>query len=442
LAVSSFNRDTDYNKYYHGYNSCKKKEIPRMNQMKMNKKDTNYKIITFLLGLIIIFIILSPTAGSQEVEDVATLNLLWENSDGHNATLWSVRWSPDGSMISATYFDNTTVVFHSNNGTVLRKLGSHPQPTGTRCDGEQDCTIVTHLPTRTSAWSPDGRYLAVGGDNKLIIIYDTLDWSIAKVFSDHKGSILTLEWSPGGTMIASGSGTDKVAMHNVPENMIKVWDFTGNELVAELEGHQDGVMNLKWSSDGSQIASASDDKTIMLWSTGDWNRTMTLTGHTLGVLDVTWSSDSSMLVSGSRDYKVRLWDAKTGESLDKWTEPNCVRSVHWHPEKNIIANSGVDETMLKIRNATTGTIIKTFTESAPSKSVVMSSRWSPDGSRLAAGAGKEHTLRVYAFGVKGSESKDELPAWIPGTVVFIIIAVIGVILILLPIAGKLKVSGR
>jgi WD40 repeat protein len=141
-------------------------------------------------------------------------------------------------MISATYFDNTTTIFYANNGTILTKLGSHPLRRGTRCDGEQDCTIVQHLPTRTSAWSPDGRFLATGGDNRLIIIYDTLDWSVAKIFSGHQGSILTLQWSPGGTMIASGSGTDKVAMHNIPENLIKIWDFYEGEHMADLEGHK------------------------------------------------------------------------------------------------------------------------------------------------------------------------------------------------------------
>jgi WD40 repeat protein len=232
-------------------------------------------------------------------------------------------------------------------------------------------------------------------------------------------------------------------MHNTAdENMVKIWDFSTGAAIANLTGHRDAVMNIKWSHDASRIATASDDKTIMLWSTSNWTSTMTLVGHTLGVLDVSWSPDDTKLVSGSRDYKVRTWDAKSGEPLELWREFNCVRSVHWHPNGEIIANSGVDEVMLKIRNATTGTIIKTFTESADTKSVVMSSRWSPDGKRLAAGAGKEHTLRVYALGVAGVEEKQEIPSWVFGTVIFIAVAAVGVSLILLPIIGKLKESGR
>ena len=133
---------------------------------------------------------------------------------------------------------------------------------------------------------------------------------------------------------------------------------------------------------------------------------------------------------------------RLGQALEKWTEPNCVRSVNWHPEKNIIAISGVDETMLKIRNATTGAILKTFTESAHSKSVVMSSRWSPDGSRLAAGAGKEHTLRVYAFGVEQENREEGMPKWLPGTLLFLALVAVGAALIFYPIVGKLKESGR
>jgi WD40 repeat protein len=399
---------------------------------------TSAILVILLIGCSVI-----PTAGMGESLDVTTLNLLWDNSEGHNATLWSVRWSPDDSMISATYFDNTTTIFNARNGSIITKMGSHPKPPrGSRCDGIQDCKDTDHWPTRVSAWSPDGQYLATGGDNRLIIIYETTNWTIAKILEGHDGSVLTLEWSPGGTMIASGSGTDKVGMHNLPENLIKIWDFSTGDVIADLVGHNEAVMNVKWSPNGSMIASASDDKMIMLWSTSDWTRTKTLTGHVLGVLDVDWSPNGTQLVSGSRDYKVRTWDVESGISLQRWTEPNCVRSVHWHPSGEIIANSGVDETVLKIRNGTTGTVIKTYTESAATNSVVMSSRWSHDGNKLAAGAGLEHTLRVYAFGTSAPPEKEGIPQWIPGTIIFLAICAAGIFLIMLPIFRRLGESGR
>lgn len=403
----------------------------------------NRKTSAILVLLIINLGVLPPGSYCESI-DVTTLNLLWDNSEGHNATLWSVRWSPDDSMISATYFDNTTTIFNSENGSIITKIGSHPLPEGhgTRCDGLQDCSDTTHLPVRTSAWSPDGKHLAIGGDTRLIFVYETTNWTLVNVLEGHEGSVLTLAWSPGGTMLASGSGQDKVARHNSAENIVKIWDFSLGTVIAELAGHTDGVMNIKWSPNGSRIATASDDKTIMLWSTSDWSRTNILTGHTLGVLDVDWSPNGTMLVSGSRDYKVRTWDAQSGQALQKWTEPNCIRSVHWHPSGELIADSGVTETMLKIRNATTGNVIKTFTETQKTKSAVMSSRWSHGGNKLAAGAGLKHTLRVYSFGVEVKEEKEDIPRWLPGTILFMVIAVVIIFLIMFPILKKLKESGR
>jgi WD40 repeat protein len=404
-------------------------------------KQLNRKISALIILMVINIAVLPPGNSGQGL-DVTTLNLLWENKDGHNATLWSVRWSPDDSMISATYFDNITTIFNAKNGTIIAKIGAHPLARGTRCDGEQDCDDTSHLPTRTSAWSPDGKYLATGGDNKLILVYDTTNWTLVKTLEGHEGSVLTLEWSPGGTMLASGSGQDKVAVHNSAENIVKIWEFSSGSVIAELVGHKDGVMNVKWSPNSSQIATASDDKYIMLWSTEDWTRTNTLRGHTLGVLDVDWSPNGTMLVSGSRDYKVRTWDALTGDALEVWSEPNCVRSVHFHPTGELIANSGVGETMLKIRNATTGTLIKTFTESADTKSVVMSSKWSHGGNKLAAGAGMEHTLRVYSFGAAPKEEGEGIPSWMPGTIIFLAVVAVVVVLIMIPVLRKLKESGR
>lgn len=395
-----------------------------------------------IFALIILSMMFIPQNHSKGSIDVTTLNLLWENKEGHNATLWSVRWSPDDSLISATFFDNTTTIFNAENGSIICKLGSHPLPHGTRCDGSQECSDENHLPTRSSAWSPNGDFLAVGGDDKNIYIFDTSTWSLVKTLVGHKGSVLTLAWSHDGTILASGSGTDKVAMHNIPENLIKIWDSSTGEVIANLEGHLDGVMNIKWSPNGSQIASASDDKTIMIWNTTSWVRTKIFAGHTLGVLDVDWSPDGSQLVSGSRDYNIRTWNALNGEEGQIWDDVNCQRSVDWHPDGELIAASGVDLVMLKIRNATTGTIIKTYTESADSRSVVMSSRWSSDGERLAAGAGKEHALRVYALGVSETKKEGETPSWLPGFALFLAVAVIGITLLLLPIKRKLRESGR
>lgn len=390
-------------------------------------------------------------------EDVPSLGLQWEVADGHNATLWCVRWSPDGALIAATYFDNTTVVFDSGDGTVMAELGPHALPGagwsgggaggGTRCDGGQDCTVdhPDHWPSRSNMFSPDGAYLATGGDNMKAIIYKTADWSVHRVLGEHTGSILSVCWSPDGKYLLTGTGMDKVDRHNEPENTLRVWDVENSTVEAAVRGFGDGVMNMRFSPNGSWVAAASDDKGVRVINTSDWKPLYTLAGHVNGVLDVCWSPDGERLASGSRDYKVRTWVAHNGTQGPRWDDANCVRSVDWHPGGSLIASSGVEEALCKIRNATTGDVILTLDEAGGTHSAVMSTRWSPDGNRLASGAGKEHTLRVYSFGV--GQSLDDggaegIPRWAGGATVILVLAVAGTFLLYWPLIKKFREAGR
>lgn len=401
-----------------------------------------------LLAISVVLLLMTAQVPPSVVEgqagevDIDSLGLLWANKEGHNATLWSVRWSPDGTMIAATFFDDTFTVFNAANGNIIVKRGAHPIGPASRCWGSKDCTL-DHKPLRTSTWSPDGKFLAVGGDSTDIVIYYTTNWTEYKTVEGHRGSVLTLAWSSDGKLLASGSGTDKVDMHNMPENEIRIWNTTSWTTEAILRGHADGIMNLRWSPNGTRLASASDDKTIRIWNRTSWKTEKVLAGHTLGALDVAWSPDGKTLVSGSRDYKVMAWDYDTGKALGRYTEANCVRSVDFHPSGKLYANSGVDEVQLKVRDMK-GTVLRSITDGISTKSDIMSSRWSPDGKFLAAGAGKEHTLRVYSFGHSGggTDNRKEIGKNLPGIVAFTVITAVVIAILYYPVVRKLKEGGR
>ena len=375
------------------------------------------------LAVLAISLAMPAPAASAVQPSPGSMGVLWQTTGGHNATLWCCRWSPDGSMIAATYFDNITEVYNSTTGKSIVRLFPAPAPRG-RCDGY---TPPGRFPMRSCAWSPDGSHLAMGGDDRTVVVYEVGTWNLSHVFTGHLGSVLTVEFSPDGKYLASGSGTDKVEMNNAnDENVVKVWDMANSTLVANLRGHKDGVMEVTWSPDGKRLVSVSDDKTIRVWSAANWSLEGELRGHTLGVLCADFSPDGTRLLTGSRDYTVRLWNITANVSgfaqSQKWSAPNCVRSVDWHPGGAFFACSGVDETQLAIRNATTGVVLRTFTESAATRSAVMSARWSPDGGRLAAGAGKEATLRVYAAGKLKPPATEAVPWWVPRLAVFSVIS--------------------
>ena len=59
-----------------------------------------------------------------------------------------------------------------------------------------------------------------------------------------------------------------------------------------MHGHLKSIASIKFSTDGSLIASASADKTIRLWSSTDGKFEKSLKDHKLGINDCCWSYDN------------------------------------------------------------------------------------------------------------------------------------------------------
>ena len=159
-------------------------------------------------------------------------------------------------------------------------------------------------------------------------------------------------------------------------------------LARTLEGHEHGVVSVKFSPDGKLLASASADKTIKLWDPETGKLIQTLHGHkqvdcgslrplvcmyfvvegylgrlrsrahpliprcmvtcrssqcactaikTQGISDVCWDSRSKYLCSASDDRTLKLWEAATGECLRTLEgHTNYVFCCKFNPDGNML----------------------------------------------------------------------------------------------------------
>lgn len=104
------------------------------------------------------------------------------------------------------------------------------------------------------------------------------------------------------------------------DGRLTVRAFPSGDLVRELTGHTDEILDLAFSPSGALMASASADRTIRLWNTSNWSLARTLSGHTGAVNAIAFSPDGTLLASAGYDNTIRIWRVSDGALLRTYTE--------------------------------------------------------------------------------------------------------------------------
>lgn len=192
-------------------------------------------------------------------------------------------WSPDGSQFAANGRASIRV-YDFETGKVLWQS-----------QGRKDAVDGI-------SWSPDGRWIAAGGQRRELAVYDAVSGALVHVFPPGEQRIHWVTWHPDSDRIA-------VAYDS---SLIRVWSFRERRLVATLDGHVAETFCVDWSPDGSRLASCSRDTTVKIWQSETWEELLTLKGHHQDVRTVFWSADGERLTSAALDGQVLTWDASLG----------------------------------------------------------------------------------------------------------------------------------
>ncbi|MFO1434196.1 MAG: WD40 repeat domain-containing protein [Candidatus Competibacteraceae bacterium] len=224
---------------------------------------------------------------------------------GHRNFVTGAAFSPDGRWLATAGRDGKVGLWKLD-----RPYGDDPEANP---ETESQEPLTVHTPNFNEAFtaiafSPAregiSHLLAVGSDKGVLRLWDMthLTAEPQTLEKRHEGAIVALEFSPDGRLLASGS----------QDKTVRIWDVANDAVnwhPPDFTGHPSRVTALAFSPDSHWLASADENGTIYRWNPTDVSaKSLIFTGNENPITAIAFRRDGHTLISASRDSTVRLWE--------------------------------------------------------------------------------------------------------------------------------------
>jgi WD40 repeat protein len=181
-------------------------------------------------------------------------------------------------------------------------------------------------PVKAMAVSLDGKFAAFGGENGKIQLFDLTTGNAVRTFEgQHAAPVSSLNFSSDGTKLASGSQDKKFA----------IWTVADGKQASVLETPAP-VNAVIWAAQDQQIATGGADNVIRMWSSAlpaaDAAQPPAplkeLKGHSGPITSlVKHPANPAQLISASQDGTARIWDVNGGNQVQQLSHGGPIQQV-------------------------------------------------------------------------------------------------------------------
>ena len=289
---------------------------------------------------------------------------------GHTDRVWSVDFSPDGTLLASCGGDKNVRIWAKEYG-----------PGGTEGHSKWFSLCVLDEAQRRTVrcvkWSHCGRMLAATSFDSTTAIWRRVGkegFELAAILEGHENEVKSVAWNRADSLLATSSRDKSVwvweALGDIGAGDDPEEDDIDNNIPADFEcasvlmGHSQDVKSVIFDPNENRLVSCSYDDTLKVWEEDedDWYCSETLTGHTSTVWSISFEKTSNRLVSGSDDCTCIIWkkeklddSAEGGEGVvgatTEWKQEAVLKGYHdrsiycvdWSKLNNKIASVGADD---------------------------------------------------------------------------------------------------
>jgi WD40 repeat protein len=162
------------------------------------------------------------------------------------------------------------------------------------------------VPVFALAFSPDGKELATGGVNE-VLVWDSTKGSLLRRLSRLPARIHAITYSADGKHLLFGGGTPG------EYGEVSLVDVKTGERVRVFGTFDDIVLAAAFSADGKTLVAGSADRTTRCYRSGDGAEVWRSSLHSDWVTGIAFSPDGKWLATASKDRTVKVLEAGTGK---------------------------------------------------------------------------------------------------------------------------------